>query len=686
MAVIQAMPSSHITLMVALSMIALGPAKCNAGPILHSSMASQLFRREDPAPTCSFAGNAELYGLGIRIGVYLQWVSGFLANIRNAESVRDMLATNTIFLLALFTALAIITQKESVESIEVAILLQLCFGFLFSVSTTWGLRVRARFTSSTDYGNKVYFPLLGSTIRVCLASAICSYNLWFWFRGLDKLSRPNCQPLGLLFAQVNLMRRARVFFQIWAVLMTILFGSATLSEMLLFSWNWACYATMAASITILIRLHGWAHAGGAKNETTQIQKPWWRSLAASLIKFMVVFVSVPWVMLNTDTGVHFKRRKSWLLLLQLIYLFQWLADLFSSFYSSPLNLLMGVSAVSFKTWKDSNDPSKETFEVHKRAKLLPIFNMIVLIWSIVAIELMIKWNGITDVHTIQSVGQLIPFIIGIVGFLRLLRDIQVETIQEYLYGLMMKSLLNFDQNNENIVEGKELNQENGTSESKLVAQVKVANISPEAGLEENSQDPSDSNRARTPLAIHSNPLSPVENAQTTVGEPPKAGNTVEERYPNRAKGMEATKILTSLPTIFQLLEYFLVLTSIWRNRKEEWKTAKDVEILQSSIGDKIVEIWRADANEVEVSVQKTNAILALDILSRFKSHDWKEFLKKLHRRGVNPHILAVRWFDEYTTFWWGHLKERWNIHRAEIRKGKKGKKRIPRESAAAVVL
>jgi hypothetical protein len=38
------------------------------------------------------------------------------------------------------------------------------------------------------------------------------------------------------------------------------------------------------------------------------------------------------------------------------------------------------------------------------------------------------------------VGQLIPFIIGVVGLLKLLRDIQVESIQQYLYdGIMVRA-------------------------------------------------------------------------------------------------------------------------------------------------------------------------------------------------------------------------------------------------------
>ncbi|KAE9366854.1 hypothetical protein N431DRAFT_445548 [Stipitochalara longipes BDJ] len=54
------------------------------------------------------------------------------------------------------------------------------------------------------------------------------------------------------------------------------------------------------------------------------------------------------------------------------------------------------------------------------------FNVTVVIWSIIAIETTIKWNGIQDVYSIQSTGQLIPFIIGVTGFLKLSHVIYVQ--------------------------------------------------------------------------------------------------------------------------------------------------------------------------------------------------------------------------------------------------------------------
>jgi hypothetical protein len=42
------------------------------------------------------------------------------------------------------------------------------------------------------------------------------------------------------------------------------------------------------------------------------------------------------------------------------------------------------------------------------------------------VELTLFWNGIKGVYTLNSTGQLIPFIIGIVGLLQLLHSLSVE--------------------------------------------------------------------------------------------------------------------------------------------------------------------------------------------------------------------------------------------------------------------
>ena len=71
---------------------------------------------------CAFDGNPDFYGLGIRIAIYLQWVTAFVANhLLGEEAVKGYLENNTIFLVAVFAALAIATADQDIRSAEIVV-------------------------------------------------------------------------------------------------------------------------------------------------------------------------------------------------------------------------------------------------------------------------------------------------------------------------------------------------------------------------------------------------------------------------------------------------------------------------------------------------------------------------------------------------------------------------------------
>ena len=48
------------------------------------------------------------------------------------------------------------------------------------------------------------------------------------------------------------------------------------------------------------------------------------------------------------------------------------------------------------------------------------------IYTLLAIELMISWNSISGVYSIQPTGQLIPFLIGVIGLIKTLHDVNFK--------------------------------------------------------------------------------------------------------------------------------------------------------------------------------------------------------------------------------------------------------------------
>jgi hypothetical protein len=65
-----------------------------------------------------------------------------------------------------------------------------------------------------------------------------------------------------------------------------------------------------------------------------------------------------------------------------------------------------------------------------------IIGCVSFLWSVLAIELIIKWNKISGVYAVDSTGQYIPLVMGIGGFIQLLygflRIVMVSLNQRYL--------------------------------------------------------------------------------------------------------------------------------------------------------------------------------------------------------------------------------------------------------------
>jgi hypothetical protein len=537
-------------LIISLPALAVLTSTSTGTPLPSPSVALRLLSRQASTMQCTFTGNADLYGLGIRIGIYLQWFSGLLANRFHADSVHDILATNTIFLMALFIALAVFTANETVRAAEIVILLHFCFGSMFSVYSIWGFRVRARQASPGQYGKRVEFALAGSTLRLCLASSICFYNVWFWFLGIDKfnneaLSDPACHPVGFLFAPVDLFGGVRIFLKITAVVIAIIFGLTTLSELTLFLGNWGLYSVLAALIALLIDFHRtWYRGGSGKKD---------HSIRMVLLKFSpVIFGGIPWIIMNGKTRVGFKRHRSWFIFFAFMAVFLFCLVIFAAVLWNFIWMLIGnlgkrlgvfpentkpknrhsravtsrkppslqerevaeergeerqhgtakitsleqhpecvdrniksqppevrrtnlqedgspehqppgnsqtETAIEDINLKDSTNPNASkvsnaetltTMPERLSWSVFPIINLACVIWSIIGIELVIKWNKITDVHTIQSVGQLIPFVIGIVALLKLLRDLSVWWTEFWIYKVVMVSGSNTTSRNDGL--------------------------------------------------------------------------------------------------------------------------------------------------------------------------------------------------------------------------------------------
>lgn len=97
----------------------------------------------DLAQCLPFNGTSDFYGLGIRVGVYLQLASSHITNTLNQEAAPENFAANSIFVFAIIVALlkAANATPSEIRPIEAWIMLQICISFFLTTLGLFGVRL-----------------------------------------------------------------------------------------------------------------------------------------------------------------------------------------------------------------------------------------------------------------------------------------------------------------------------------------------------------------------------------------------------------------------------------------------------------------------------------------------------------------------------------------------------------------
>ncbi len=163
---------------------------------------------------CGFEGNADLYGLGIRLGIYFQWLSAQLCRVLHKEYVVELDRAYMIFLTAVFIALLVLTgDADSTYDVEVLVLMYIliCGPFNFI---------------SGQLGEYRSIALVNVEFLVVWPATV--YSSWFWFSGRDArfLQQPvECGGYGFVFKRVSLRGGSTLaFFKAMSVFLAIILG------------------------------------------------------------------------------------------------------------------------------------------------------------------------------------------------------------------------------------------------------------------------------------------------------------------------------------------------------------------------------------------------------------------------------------------------------------------------------
>ena len=137
--------------------------------------------------SCGFQGNADIYGIGIRIGYYTQALAVWFSNYFHYGEAKGLRAVNNIFLLALLVAATIyFADARSTYVIEAFLMLQI--GLVIGLV---GITELSRFSSKYIKNSK---DRMISRMFIIMAGGL--FNVCFWWWGLDAMLSTPCNGVG----------------------------------------------------------------------------------------------------------------------------------------------------------------------------------------------------------------------------------------------------------------------------------------------------------------------------------------------------------------------------------------------------------------------------------------------------------------------------------------------------------
>lgn len=154
-----------------------------------------------------------MYGLGIRLGFYMQWLAGTLAGVLEVESDVVFIRSGIFgFSIAMFVAVVVQIATSTNNTLDIYIPLLLSFGFFYYLLPIhiWtiyrSIRTTSRSKRMTSHFRRT--TVVASTefdiLQQSLLLAVSGLKLWFWTTKVLESNRPGCREYGFLFRRLEL--------------------------------------------------------------------------------------------------------------------------------------------------------------------------------------------------------------------------------------------------------------------------------------------------------------------------------------------------------------------------------------------------------------------------------------------------------------------------------------------------
>ncbi|KAI8163308.1 hypothetical protein K4K49_013120 [Colletotrichum sp. SAR 10_70] len=333
---------------------------------------------------CAIDGNGDLYGLGVRIGVYCQWVSSWIRMLVDEESIEDVHGVNAIFVFAVIIATILAQVHRDVKPIELYIMLQISLGFFITVLSTIG--VRNHFLRPKRV--KLIWHHYQKVVEKRRQNAELGEKIWsrHRFKQIFKEERERNNVVKAFYQ--SLFRMGREYLEDAA------------------AKQYLSNPTFEVPIEYLTPFK--------PRNISWVGVVWRTAILGVVAGFNVYFWFYIANQPNADDGCG--------------------APFLVSIHDSVRAAISLFTPKQYDDRGETDSPVLAECETHGEHQLgnsvclyLSVtWNVLVflsILWFILSIELTLGWNHVQDINEIKTTGQLIPFIIGCVSTCQVLKQV-----------------------------------------------------------------------------------------------------------------------------------------------------------------------------------------------------------------------------------------------------------------------
>nr|WOD46607.1 hypothetical protein [Trichoderma atroviride] len=165
--------------------------------------------------SCGHPGRPDMYGLGIRLGIYIQWFGEILVEFFDEADVSDIRLLGLLLSGGIILGLLVAIASRDVQPADIYIVLQLaagCYIFLIPIYIWNTLSCCDPKWDPLNWAGEIKMPVYGIS-NVMLLTVISAIGIWFFVTYIPTKGR-QCEQFGFFFAKIKLDNTAFVVVNI----------------------------------------------------------------------------------------------------------------------------------------------------------------------------------------------------------------------------------------------------------------------------------------------------------------------------------------------------------------------------------------------------------------------------------------------------------------------------------------